>query len=173
MSSLVSIIPSPFPSCCPKGNSFNPFVNEPLGEMSDCNSTTSKFTDFASLRIGERVFRNVTIDADLVGVGGAGRIGRERLGCTGITQGPRSLKAVAKLVPVPRCNLLELSAIMMRGSEKSGIYSYLDTGMTERTHNLPQNFPDHLKRDHQKFPKFYHILIKIPVFLVLSISTIF
>lgn len=76
--------------------------------------------DFVSLRIGERVFRNVTIDAaDLVGVGGAGRIGRERLGCTGITQGPRSLKAVARLLPVPpRCNLLELSAIMMREKER-------------------------------------------------------
>lgn len=92
--------------------------------MSDCTSTTStRFDtrDFDSLRIGERdVFRDVTSDAaDLVGVGGAGRIGRERLGCTGITQGPRSLRAVARLPPVPpRCNLLELSAIMMRGSGK-------------------------------------------------------
>lgn len=114
MSSFVSIIPSPFPSCCSKGNSFSSFVNEQLG---DCNSTTSRPMDFDSLRIGERVFRNVTIDAaDLVGVGGAGRIGRERLGCTGITQGPRSLKAVARLPVPPRCNLLELSAIMMQGS---------------------------------------------------------
>lgn len=92
--------------------------------MSDCTSTTSTRFDaceFDSLSIGERdVFRDVTSDAaDLVGVGGAGRIGRERLGCTGITQEPRSLKAVARLPPVPpRCNLLELSAIMMRGSEK-------------------------------------------------------
>jgi len=120
MNSLVSIIPFPFPSCCPKGYSFNSFVNELLGDTFDCDLTTSKFADFDNLRIGERVFRNVTIDAaDLVGVGGAGRIGRERLGCTGITQGPRSLKAVARLLPVlPRCNLLELSAIMMQGSGK-------------------------------------------------------
>lgn len=171
MSSLVSIIPFPFPSCCPKGNSFNSFVNEPLGDMSDCNSTTSRFTVFFSLRIGERVFRNVIIDAtDLVGVGGAGRIGRERLGCTGITQGPRSLKAVAKLVPVPRCNLLELSAIMMRGSEKSGIYIVRYWRDREDTRSIPK-FSGSLKK---KFPKFDHVIIKISsVFLVLSMSTIF
>lgn len=114
----MSIIPSLFPSCCTNGSSPNLFV--PSRDFSGCTSTMSKLTGFDSLRIGERAFLDVTIDAaDLVGVGGAGRMGRERLGCTGITQGPRSLKAVARLPPVPlRCNLLELSAIMMRGSRR-------------------------------------------------------
>lgn len=110
--------------------------------MSDCTSTTStRFDtwDFDSLRIGERdVFRDVMSDAaDLVGVGGAGRIGRERLGCTGITQGPRSLRAVARLPPVPpRCSLLELSAIMMRGFDRqrsSRIFYHFSTMKTVRS----------------------------------------
>lgn len=119
MQSERSIVNMPFPFCCPKeGNSFGSSVNIE-DDMSDCTSTiSSRFDvcDFDNLSIGER---DVTSNADLVGVGGAGRIGRERLGCTGITQGPRSLKAVAKLPPVPpRCSLLELSAIMMRDSGK-------------------------------------------------------
>jgi len=64
------------------------------------------------------VFRDVTIDAaNLVGAGGTGRIGRERLGCTGITQEPRSFKAVARLLPARR-SLLELSLLMMRDSAR-------------------------------------------------------
>jgi len=71
-----------------------------------------------SLKTG--VFRDVTIDAvNLVGAGGTGRIGRERLGCTGITQEPRSFKAVARLLPARR-SLLELSVLMIRDSGKKG-----------------------------------------------------
>lgn len=53
---------------------------------------------------------------DLVGTDGAGRIGKERFGCTGMKHDPRFRKAVTKLLFPLQFNLLELSAIIIRGS---------------------------------------------------------
>lgn len=75
------------------------------------NSTSTTSTvDFGKMRDDESFRTN------LVGTDGAGRIGKERFGCIGMKHGPRSRKAVAKLLFPLQFNLLELSAIIIRGS---------------------------------------------------------